>query len=118
MNPTHKDWDDFASGRNVCTRCRQRENTMQLRLMAQERTSPGNGKVRAGRHLRMCDDCAKDVFGYTVEKMEQAAAGLKLPDEAARDALLYVIAYIEADRDGLELTDALDVDYLRKAASS
>lgn len=117
--PSRAAWTDLAeSGKALCARCRLTEADTILRLFAQERkATQKSSKTLAGRHIRLCESCCKEVFAFTMEQMERSAANVRRPDDATRDALRYVISYIEADQEGRELTDSIDLDYLRRAAS-
>lgn len=109
------DWATAAPpSTGLCARCRKREADTTLRLSAQERPKGKNaGKTLAGRAIKLCQACARDVFVYTLNEMEVAAAALGHPDHPARAALRYVVAYLEADLNGRELCDSIDLEYLR-----
>lgn len=116
--PEAVDWEAVAlPAGGLCTRCRNREAAVALRLFVQERPKGRQaGKTLAGRALRLCEPCSRDVFVYTLAQMERSAAALRDPDNAARDALRYAISHLEADMAGKELCEGIDLDYLRAAA--
>lgn len=118
--PPGVDWATVGPpARGNCARCRAREVTTVFRMFVQDRPLGGAaGKTLAGRAIRLCEPCARDVFQYTTNQAERAVASMRDPDSAVLDALAYAVAYLEADEAGMELNDALDIAYLRSVVEA